>query len=241
MSDNQRTLINIDESLFASLDDLRRDIFLNLKCHDVAKVVTVDTSKQTLTCEINYRRTMMRPNTSKTSTKNRERFEYIPREEDYPVLIDVPFIVMRGGNAYLNIPIEVGQDILVLYNDRCLDDWYVSGKKATLSSPRLHSMADAVALVGVSSMKSLISGYDASRIGLVKGDSKVMVGSKLEFKNSAASLGPNLSNLLEALSVMLQTMSTANPSNVSATVGASAATAKIVVDQVKAQLDQLME
>lgn len=238
---NQRTLINIDESLSAFLDDMRRDIFLNLKCHDVAKIIEVDVSKQTLKCSINYKRTMMRPNTAKRSAKNRERFDYVPRQEEYPVLIDVPFMVMRGGSAYLNIPVKVGQDVLVLYNDRCLDDWYVSGQQSNLSSPRLHSIADAVALVGISSMKDLIQGYDAERIGLVDGDSKIMVGSKLELKNSSASLGPNLNNLLEALSVMLQTMSTADPSNVSATVGASAATAKIVVDQVKTQLTQLME
>lgn len=235
------TLINVDNSMDALLADARRDIFLNLKCHDIAKIIEVDFEKQTLKAEINYRRTMMRRNTTKTSPKNKERFEYVPREEDYPVLIDVPFFVMKGGDAFLNIPIEVGQDCMVLYNDRAIDDWFISGKKSTLSSNRLHSMADAVALVGISSMKDLIAGYDATRIGLVKGQSKVMVGDKLEMKNAAASLGPNLNNLLEALSVMLQTMSTANPSNVSATVGASAATAKIIVDQVKAQLAQLME
>lgn len=241
MNNQQRTLININEDLGASLDDLRRDIFLNLKCHDVAKIVSVNLQKQTLQCEINYKRTMMRENDSKASTGSRERFQFVPREEKYPVLIDVPFIVMRGGSSFLNIPIKVGQDVLLLYNDRAIDDWFVSGKQSSLSSPRLHSMADAMALVGVSSMKDLIQGYDADRIGLVDGDSKIMVGQKLELKNAYASLGPSLDNLLQALSVMLQTMSTATPANVSATVGASAATAKVTVDQIKTQLEQLLE
>lgn len=197
---NQRTLVNIDQSVQAYLDDLRRDIFLNLKCHDIAKVIEVDTAKQTLKCEINYKRTMMRPNTTKQSTKSRERFEYIPRQEEYPVLIDVPFIVMRASSTvYLNIPISVGQNVMVLYNDRCIDDWYASGQQSNLSSPRLHSMADAVALVGIASMKDLIVGYDASRIGMVNDKAMVMVGEKIEVKNDLQSLGPVLQELIGKL------------------------------------------
>lgn len=196
---NPLTLINVDNSQGAMLDDIRRDIFLNLKCHDVGTVKAVDVAKQRLSVEINYKRTMMRPNTSKNSPPNKERYEYVPKEEGYPLLIDVPFIVMRGGPAYLNIPIAVGDQCLLLYNDRCMDDWLASGKQSVLSSSRLHSMADALALVGVSSMQNLIEGYDASRIGLVFGQTKVMVGEKIELKNDAQSLGPVLQELISKL------------------------------------------
>jgi len=196
---NPLTLINVDNSQGAMLDDIRRDIFLNLKCHDVGTVMAVDKDKQRLSIQINYKRTMMRPNTSKNSPPNKERFDYVPKEEEYPLLIDVPFITLRGGPAYLNIPIAVGDQCMLLYNDRSMDDWLASGKQSVLSSSRLHSMADAVALVGVSSMQNLIEGYDATRIGLVNGQTKVMVGEKVEIKNDAQSLGPVLQELISKL------------------------------------------
>lgn len=193
------TLVNIDDGLISSLSDLRKDIFLNLKCHDIATVKAVDVSKQTLTAEINYKRTMMRPNTARTSPENTERFEYVAKEEEYPLLIDVPFVVMRGGSSFINVPVKAGDQCIILYNDRCIEDWFLSGKRSVLSSSRSHSMADGLALVGVSSMQNLISGYDASRIGLVNEQSKVMVGEKIEVRNSAQSLGPVLQELISKL------------------------------------------
>lgn len=193
------TLLNIDDGLGSLLDDLRRDIFLNFKCHDIGTIKAVDVQKQTLTVSINYKRTMMRENTAKISPANKERFDYVPKEEEYPLLIDVPFIVMRGGPAYLNIPIKVEDQCVILYNDRSIDDWFVSGKRSTLSSNRLHSIADGIALVGVSSMQNLIQGYDASRIGLINEQAKVMVGQKIEVRNALQSLGPVLQELISKL------------------------------------------
>lgn len=230
---NPKTLINIDPDLKSNLDDLRRDIFLNLKCHDIATIKSVNAAKQTLTAEINYKRFMLRPNTTKTNTKNRERFEYIQKEESYPVLIDVPFIVLRGGNSYLNVPIQAGDQCLLLYNDRAFDDWFIAGKQAPLSSNRAHSMADAIALVGLSSSKNAIGGYDAAKLGLVKGTTKVMLGEKIKVENSAQNLNTVLQELitkikdLAQLTAAITVTSTAPGSPTGIPLNAAAITAKI--------------
>lgn len=69
---------------------------------------------------------------------------------DMPLLVDCPYVVLSGGKSYIDMPIQVGDYCLVLFNDRNIDLWW---KEETVGEPlnnRKHSLSDGIALVGIS-------------------------------------------------------------------------------------------
>ena len=169
------------------LNDLKRDIFLNLNCHGIAVVDSVDYDNQRLTAKMAYKKSIIKKQDDK----------FVQRLQPYPTLVDMPFISLRGDKGGLNIPPQPGDECLVFFNDRCLDDWYQSGSVNSLSSNRLHSMSDGIALVGLGSMSNLIKNYDPTKVTLYYGNTKVSLGEKIKISNDSQDLKSLLQELVQ--------------------------------------------
>lgn len=76
---------------------------------------------------------------------------------EYPLLLLVPVWFPNGGGFTLTFPVAAGDECILLFNDRELDNWLTLGAGTTGQSPqapttgRLHDLADAIALVGLRS------------------------------------------------------------------------------------------
>lgn len=112
------------------LSILKHDIFASLNCHRLGKVESVDYALNTITASI-----------SSKWTKDDGTVV------DYPLLVDVPFMVLTGGAAHITLPIQKGDDCLLLFNDRDIDNWFV-GNTTAPNTRRLHSLADGLAIIG---------------------------------------------------------------------------------------------
>ena len=77
------------------LDDLKKDIFLNMNCHAIAQVQSVDLTKQTLIATLYYPKVIL-----KRATVGGEAEKYTLVQEKYPQ-IECPFVSLRGGTAGL--------------------------------------------------------------------------------------------------------------------------------------------
>lgn len=139
--------------LAALLGQWRDQIFASLNCHQLGKIVSFEAAKQTAVVSLAVVRQVGNETT------------------EYPLLVDVPLFVLRGGTAVLWMPIAVGDPCLVLFNDRDIDNWFATGAAAVPNSPRVHSLADGLALVGFSSLASLIAPPDAGTMRLSYGTS----------------------------------------------------------------------
>lgn len=139
LSQNRR---NDDPALKDVLDLFKKDIFLSLNCHAIANVQSFNPLNRTITATIAYKKTYF----TATATG-----EYIPTSVDYPILTDIPVLVLGGGQASIEFPIQKGDECLLLFNDRDIDNWFASGQVGPVNSLRLHSMSDAIALVGLHS------------------------------------------------------------------------------------------
>jgi hypothetical protein len=53
------------------------------------------------------------------------------------------------------MPIAADDTCLVLFNDRNMDDWYLTGKISAPADNRIHSIADGIVLVGIRSLADL--------------------------------------------------------------------------------------
>ena len=73
--------------------------------------------------------------------------------ETLPVLPDVPLVQFGAGGITLTLPIEIGDEVLVIFSDRCFDSWFQSGgiQTSTLDR-RMHDLSDGFAIPGIRSL-----------------------------------------------------------------------------------------
>lgn len=211
----QQTSTTSDPNLSDLLNLLKKEIFLDLNCQHLGTVQSFNPETQTITATINYTKTIF--------TLNSDTQLYVPTQVSYPQLLDVPVIVLGGGDANLTFPIAQGDQCLIFFNDRSIDNWFASGLVGPVASSRLHSLADGIALVGLRYLGKTIQDYDASRVVLRNGTAGVGVGtSQIKiFNETNGSLGANFTALFTAL----QTFVTSCESSMTDPVLAAAAAA----------------
>jgi len=185
ISNIQMNKMPADPELQDVLNLWKKNIFANLNCHAVATVQSFDSSKQLITATVNYKKTYFEKN---------QKGVYVANLVDYPILIDMPAVVLGGGGGNLTFPILQGDECLVLFNDRDLDNWFGGSNTLGVATPRMHSFSDGIALVGLHSSIRSIQSYDMARAVLSFGASKIGVGAKVLISN-----GNTLNTLLQNL------------------------------------------
>lgn len=191
----------IEPELRDLLDLVTRRIFLNLNCHHLATVQSFNSTNQTVQATINYPKTFRRidPTTQ----------QYANVQVAYPLFINVPVVILGGGNAYLTMPIIKGDQCLLLFNDRSIDNWFQSGQVSPLSNPRAHSLSDGIALIGLNFLTSAtatkLSSYDGVRAVLRNGTAGVGVNTdKVQVFNSMGTLNTVMQDILTQLETLAQ-------------------------------------
>lgn len=175
-----------------ALNLLKKDIFLSLNCHAIGTIQEFDSAARTVKVTINYTKTRF--------VKDNASGQYIPKLVPYPLLLDVPIIIMSGGGGTLTFPIAPGDQCLILFNDRDKSLWQTTTNVGgPVPSNRLHSLSDGIALIG---LKPAIESYDEERALLQKGGAKVGVGGdtdKVLIENAEQNLLDLLTELISVI------------------------------------------
>jgi hypothetical protein len=184
-----------DPSLRDLLDLHKKDILLSLNCHALATIQSFDSASLKVTASMNYKKSILQ----RDSDGN-----YSTVLHDYPVLLDMPVVILGGGPAQVTFPIQAGDTCLVLFNDRDIDNWFQSGQVGPVASNRLHSFADGIALVGVRSQANPIENYDETRAGLSWGQTVVQVSEdKIKLANALYTLNELLQELVTDINLLV--------------------------------------
>lgn len=178
------------------LDSLKRDIFLTLNCHTIATIQKfeyptnlngTDYPHPTVQATINYARTTTDAQGNQSSL-------------NYPILVNLPVLNLCGGTTALTFPIAIGDQALILFNDRDLDNWFAGARSGQVNSPRLHHFSDGIALVGLNTLSS----YDTVRallttgllsVGINPSNNKVLITND----GTSTTLNTLLQNLITAI------------------------------------------
>ncbi len=146
----------------------QKNILLNFSAHHTATIQSFDASNQTATATINYTKTFLRPNAQGV---------YGPVQVEYPVITDAPVIFLGGGTGALTFPVAQGDECLVLFNDRDLDNWFQGSSGAAVATSRLHSFSDGIILVGLRSLPNVLASFseDAIELRTLSGNAKVAI------------------------------------------------------------------
>ena len=76
---------------------------------------------------------------------------------ELPVFIEVPPIILNGGNNYIALPISEGDYALLIITERCYDRWYNGQDFLEPLELRMHDYSDGFALIGINPKKALVS------------------------------------------------------------------------------------
>jgi hypothetical protein len=232
-----QNVISVDVNLKNLLDLWKKDILLNFNCHHIAtiKEFTPGGAGQapTVKATMNYKKTFIRQGANG---------QFNSYDVDYPIMLDMPVIILQGGGAALTFPIESGDTCLVMFNDRDIDNWFHSGQISSVSTQRLHSFADGIALVGVNSNAKPILNYDQMHALLTYGVAKVGVSeTKALIANQLTTLGTVLTQLVTALSTLTTAMSSATPPTVVASIAVPSAAAAASLVNIQTLITGLLE
>lgn len=94
---------------------------------------------------------------------------------DFPILVMVPLLFPNGGGFTLTFPVSAGDECLLFFNDRELDNWLVSGAGQAPTTGRVHDLADAIAVVGLRSNKRGLAGISAANAQLRSDDGQTLI------------------------------------------------------------------
>jgi hypothetical protein len=217
-------------SLRDLLDLVKKELMLTLNCHAIATVQSFDATKQTVTATLSYKQAYEQrdPRSGKYSTVLM----------NYPLLIDCPAIVLGGGGGALTFPIAAGDDCLILFNDRDMDNWFAGAANGDLASSRLHSMADGIALVGIRSLQNSLEDYDEERVALAYNGGKIGVSEKILIKNETVDFKTQFDLMFTALTTFGTAVGAASSV---AQVAAAGTALTLALTPIKAQMDLLFE
>jgi hypothetical protein len=157
--------LDLDERLNSSITQwIRASASLSraLRVAVPCLVVSFDATKQTVVCQP--------VTTEQTSLAD------ILTPVALPQLTDVPVLLPRAGGFTLTMPIQAGDECLVVFMDTCLDAWFQSGGvNNNQILQRRHSLADGIAIFGPWSQPRVLASYSTDSAQLRSDDGTVTV------------------------------------------------------------------
>lgn len=168
-----------------AFDASKRDVFSSLNCVQIGKIIDFDSANQTASIELLLKQV------------TNIDLQGVKTFQESPTLIKkCPCLTLFGGTAFLSLPIQPGDNCLVLFNDREIDNWFVNGGTQATTTPRMHDVSDAMAIVGVRSLQESISTYLANGIRLSYGGGTAKIDLQANAINSLATLFTHTGNML---------------------------------------------
>ena len=196
-------------NLTTLLDRMKRETMYAINCVMIGTIQSYNTATNMASISINFKRYMANGDVLK-----------------YPKLEDCPVFILHGGDAQISMPIGPGDQCLVLFNDRNIDDWYLSGEVKVPHDTRCHNIADGIALVGIRNLKT--AKFTPANSICIDGGSK-----KVSVKNSSTDLKKIIDKLITTISLLTVNISTGVINDITGLTGAPTS--------VSAELAKLMD
>jgi hypothetical protein len=91
-------------------------------------------------------------------------------DENLPLLPDVPLHFPSGGGYTVTFPVKEGDECLVIFAARCIDNWWQEGGIQPQFELRMHDLSDAFAIPKVWSQKTKINNISTTNAQLRSDD-----------------------------------------------------------------------
>jgi len=156
---------------------------------------------------------------------------------EFPEIDNVPVIFPSAGGGSLTFPIQVGDEVMLMFSARNFDTWWTTSATQELSSTqRFHDISDAVAIVGLTSSAKSVNGSTEDVVLKFKDNSIILKkDGTLEGKTTSTI---KISNTTEELiSLLSETLQAISDITVNTAYGMSPIDNKINILSLKQRLD----
>lgn len=106
--------------------------------------------------------------------------------DDYPLISGVPVSFICGANFSIQVPVEEGDDCIVLFCDGDLDNWVEGKGYVPAFSQDRHGLNGAVALLGIKNILTKVDNYITSGVRIQ------YKGSEIELNNTGITINGNV-------------------------------------------------
>lgn len=96
----------------------------------------------------------------------------------YPLLQGVPVYFPNGGGVTITFPIAAGDECIILFNDRDLDNWIIEGAGQPPGTARTHDFSDGMALVGIRSNPRALANISTTSAQVRSDDGETVISIK---------------------------------------------------------------
>lgn len=79
-------------------------------------------------------------------------------------LVKCPLVLPSGGGMVVTLPMQPGDEVLVVFASRCIDSWWQSGSIGPQVELRMHDLSDGFAIPGPRSVPNAIPNYNETAI-----------------------------------------------------------------------------
>lgn len=221
---------------------LKTNVFANLNCHNIGKILEFNPNTQTCTVQL-----------MQIKQFNNRRITPAP-------LTNVPLIICGAGGGHITMPNPVGTICILLFMDRNIDAFLETGESYVPPTTRMHDFTDCVALTTFKTLANPLTEYDEKAVTImneeivegIKNKSYIKVyGDNVQIKTTqgeATSAAINVSNKIniqnnsQNLASLIQSFLVACESIVvDPNSGALTPASKQLFTDLKTQFEELLE
>lgn len=106
---------------------------------------------------------------------------------DLPIITNCPVAFPRANNAFISLPVKAGDSGLLIFSERSIDKWLVSGGRVNPNDPRKFELSDGIFYPGLYPFNNPIAAHptdlivqnDQAKIS-VKPDGKFLISGPSE-------------------------------------------------------------
>lgn len=92
-----------------------------------------------------------------------------------PILLDCPVVFPHAGGNTLTFPIKPGDECLVIFSCRAIDQWWIGGGIQPPAETRMHDLSDGFVIPGPWSQMTKIAEVSTERVELRSDDHKALI------------------------------------------------------------------
>lgn len=133
-----------------------------------------------------------------------------PTPVAYPTIVNVPLMQFKAGGAWVKLPVGPGDEVLLCFAERALDVWWSNGGVADPQDHRKFSIADAIAIPGISSEQNALVPLGAiDSLEIQQGGFCIEITNQGQIKMGVPTLGLDVLSALKTFATVSSTATTA--------------------------------
>lgn len=95
--------------------------------------------------------------------------------QDLPEITCVPVVFPSGNDFSIHWPLDAGDNVLLLFSERSIDEWLSKGGEVAPLDPRKFDLSDAIAIPGLIPFAETETPHDSTSYNLKIGDARVKI------------------------------------------------------------------